>query len=333
VKERSIQFKTLTRSYFGPAYAQAHKIQRVTRVKDQFMVLENRTKLIGIPYADRFQIMERWVVQTVRTRRDQAGLNNNDAVKETKEERKQKKKKTTNSSKISGIVSNLTVHQEVQMLKSCSWESQIKKTTESTMKELVDSWCKKATIALQLAEQNKAQRIRKIESNTSDDLILTSKRDITLHQYSSASSLSQVSLPPSPMSPHYQRELVLSDEQSNFKDNSCRITNTMHKDKEELMAVHENKLKELEKKIATGDIEGCSIELKHMLVAGRSSVMIMGSSMGELMGQQNEVVQSVSPLVSPICLDKKALTQLSRTNEREQEKTKMRDFFRKLKLR
>jgi hypothetical protein len=56
VRERSTSFKTLTKSSFGPSYATASTRQRVTRVKDHYIIIENQTQLLDIPYGDRFVV-------------------------------------------------------------------------------------------------------------------------------------------------------------------------------------------------------------------------------------------------------------------------------------
>ena len=129
VRERSTSFKTLTKSVLGPSYASASTHQRVTRIKDRYIIIENQTQLHDIPYGDRFVVMERWTILT---------------------------KNVTDDS----VTSYLTVHLEVKMLKSCSFERQIRKKTASTMKSYVESWCAKATEALARAEMQKAERIR-----------------------------------------------------------------------------------------------------------------------------------------------------------------------------
>ena len=135
-KERICSFRTLTKSYFGPAYGSATKKQRMTLLKDKLLVLEGRTHLKGIPFGDRFHVDERWIIETT----------------------KEFDAKPTFSSKLS-------VYIEVVMTQNCQFESQIKKKTLSTMIEMVEIWCKQATAALKLAE---IERMKRAEKNTTD---------------------------------------------------------------------------------------------------------------------------------------------------------------------
>ena len=61
---RVTAFQTLTRSYFGPAYAEAKKIQIASFFSEDMVVMENKTILSGIPFGDKFFVLERWVLET-----------------------------------------------------------------------------------------------------------------------------------------------------------------------------------------------------------------------------------------------------------------------------
>lgn len=72
---RKITFKTLTKSYFGPAYAHATKTQHIhffkgagkTQIDDpdcDTILIDSVTKLKDIPYAEKFWVTERSVVRS-----------------------------------------------------------------------------------------------------------------------------------------------------------------------------------------------------------------------------------------------------------------------------
>ena len=56
-RERTLTFNTLTKSYFGPAYAKATKIQRATQLSKHLLVIENQTQLSEVPFSDRFKVL------------------------------------------------------------------------------------------------------------------------------------------------------------------------------------------------------------------------------------------------------------------------------------
>lgn len=127
-QERVCTFNTLTKSYFGPAYAAATKRQRRTQLRKSLLVLEGRTNLDGIPYGDRFHVDERWVVES-------------------------------SPDKEHGVhTSYLSVYVQVNMIRSCTWESQIRKKTLSTVTEMMEAWCRRAKTALELAERERRKR-------------------------------------------------------------------------------------------------------------------------------------------------------------------------------
>ena len=145
-KERVLNFKTLTKSYFGPAYATARKTQRVSKFSTRLVIIESKTELFDIPFSDRFFVVERWVIEADK-----------------------------NSSSLKGCIytAKLSVSVQVFMVKSCNWEKQIQSKTLSTMKELLESWTNMATQALGLAIQKKLER-RKVKQR--DDASLKSYR-------------------------------------------------------------------------------------------------------------------------------------------------------------
>ena len=147
-KERVLNFKTLTKSYFGPAYATARKTQRVSKFSTRLVIIESKTELFDIPFSDRFFVVERWVIEA---------------------------DKDSSSSLRKGCIytAKLSVSVQVFMLKSCNWEKQIQSKTLSTLEELLESWTTKATQALGLAIKKKLER-RKLKQR--DDTSLTSYR-------------------------------------------------------------------------------------------------------------------------------------------------------------
>lgn len=131
-RERVCTFKTLTNSYFGPAYANAKKTQRVCKFSTRLVIIESKTELSAIPYSDRFYVVERWVVEAV--------------------------KHDPSSPMI--YTSTLSVSVEVIVLRDCTWERQIKSKTISTMTSMIVKWVESATKALDLTIQRKLERMR-----------------------------------------------------------------------------------------------------------------------------------------------------------------------------
>jgi hypothetical protein len=148
-QERKLTFNTLTKSYFGPAYAKATKIQRATRLNKHLLIIENETRLSEIPFADKFMVLERWIIESV-------------------------KKNESNDGGGSGgggglYTCKLTVHAEVIMLGSCRFESQIRKKASETFTEVTMDWCKLATKALEATREQKRKRMRNEEQQYDDD--------------------------------------------------------------------------------------------------------------------------------------------------------------------
>lgn len=133
-KERVLEFKTLTKSYFGPAYAKARKVQRVTKFSTRLVIIECKTELFNIPYSDRFFVLERWVIES--TKHD----------------------KSVNPAMLYNT--KISVSVQVFMLKDCNFEKQIRSKTLSTVTGLVTTWCEKATKALDLTLKKKLERMR-----------------------------------------------------------------------------------------------------------------------------------------------------------------------------
>jgi len=151
-KDRVLAFKTLTKSYFGPAYASATKTQRVAKFSTRLVIIESRTELFDIPYCDRFFVLERWILEAVK----------HDGTA------------STNSSML--YTTKISVSVEVFMLKACPWEKQIRQKTLSTVSDLVTSWAEKAKQALDLTLQNKLERMRMQHNDMQDNKSLYSYR-------------------------------------------------------------------------------------------------------------------------------------------------------------
>ena len=129
-QERTLTFNTLTKSYFGPAYAKATKIQRATQLSKHLLVIENETQLSDVPFSDRFKILERWIIEAVKS--------NNHGL----------------------YTCNLTVDAEVVMISPCKFEQQIRKKAIETFTDLTKGWCKLATKALEATKEQKRKRMR-----------------------------------------------------------------------------------------------------------------------------------------------------------------------------
>jgi len=221
-RQRILKFNTLTKSYFGPAYAKACKTQRATRLfGGRVLVIENVTQLGDIPFSDRFRVMERWVVEAVEN-----------SPKQNRTARRY------NDGNDAQYTCKLSVHAEVEMLKSCSWEAQIRKKASETFTEVLKEWCKSATVALKATEEQKRKRLRTVMEN--EDL---SSSQLPRHPTNSTTRQQQQHPPIMPQSP--------SDPNSSLPRQS------------QLFAKHRRNFQELDKLIAKGDLEWCSIEVLH----------------------------------------------------------------------
>ena len=149
-QERTLTFNTLTKSYFGPAYAKATKIQRATRLNKHLLIIENETRLSEIPFADRFKVIERWIIESAKKNESNGGVGSAGGG--------------------GGLYTcKLTVHAEVIMLGSCRFESQIRKKASETFTEVTMEWCKLATKALEATREQKRKRMRNEEQQYDDD--------------------------------------------------------------------------------------------------------------------------------------------------------------------
>ena len=139
-RERTLTFNTLTKSYFGPAYAKATKIQRATQLSKHLLVIENQTQLSEVPFSDRFKVLERWVIEAVKSNKndDSGGGGGGGGLYTCK----------------------LTVYAEVIMISQCKFEPQIKKKASDAFTDLTKGWCKLATKALEATKEQKRKRTR-----------------------------------------------------------------------------------------------------------------------------------------------------------------------------
>ena len=137
LRERVLQFKAKTNSYFGPPFADTTKVQRVLMASKQLMVLESKTTVKNIPMCDKFYVMERWVITAEK--QVQGGIRQ--------------------------YVSSLSVYSQVFFTKSCPFESQIETKSTSSIVEISNAWCGMAKAALQLTEASRMKRIQRCETN------------------------------------------------------------------------------------------------------------------------------------------------------------------------
>ena len=222
-RQRRMTFLTLTKSYFGPAYAKATKIQRATQLSNgSILVIENVTQLADIPFSDRFRVIERWILEVTG------------------------EQSTGGEAMLSATAvttCKLTVHAEVQMLKPCSWEAQIRKRAAETFSEVVTEWYKSARVALIATEEQKRKRLRLSKLDEGEK----GRGKDTIDMIGSTEP--RRSLPPlQPPATSYtppRAATPLSTKQS------------------ELFAKHKRNFDELDKLVAKGDLEWCSVEVMH----------------------------------------------------------------------
>ncbi|KAL3809758.1 hypothetical protein ACHAXA_010713 [Cyclostephanos tholiformis] len=266
-RQRTMRFNTLTKSYFGPAYATATKIQRATLLADdRVLVIENVTHLSEIPYADRFRVIERWVLEVAAEGEGgsdaavaQMGYDND--MKPRLLERSRSAGGELTSSATEGgrgpraASCRLTIHAEVQMLKPCSWETQIRKKASETFTEVAMDWCKSATVALSATEEHMRRRLRIGPPGDGDD------RNIV---FSGDDGTSGSGLPPLSSSMQSPKPAASSTTTAKATDTSTATTHSsVDRGRSDLLAVHKRNFDQLEKRIANGDLELCSIEVMH----------------------------------------------------------------------
>jgi len=84
------------------------KVPNAVQLSDHLLVIENETSLANILYADRFQVVEQWIVEAVRMEGPGDGTSG----------RRNFNRKTRDTAQYTA---------KVIMLKHCSFESQIQK--------------------------------------------------------------------------------------------------------------------------------------------------------------------------------------------------------------
>ena len=100
-------------------------------------MIEHATSLDGIPYGDRFRVLEMWVVES-------RGGDGEDAGGDADGGRRR------------GC--RLSIHGEVEMLRPCAFESQIRRRAAETFAGVAEEWCETARVALRAAEDRRRQR-------------------------------------------------------------------------------------------------------------------------------------------------------------------------------
>lgn len=105
-----------------------------------------------IPYASTFRIVDRWIIELIENNETQDSNLAQDVVLYT---------------------SKLTVHAEVVMLKSCTWETQIRKKASETITDMVEEWVRTALMALKATEQQKEKRLNSCTESVNDFISLS----------------------------------------------------------------------------------------------------------------------------------------------------------------
>jgi hypothetical protein len=127
---RTLNFKAKTNnsSLLGPAFATTTKRQRLFILSKRCAVLEMKTTLRDIPFADRFFVLERWVVNA---KKDDYGM----------------------------YTILLSISTGAVFTGSCPFESPIRSRSAAAVSDVVNAWCAMATEALKLTEQTKISRL------------------------------------------------------------------------------------------------------------------------------------------------------------------------------
>lgn len=117
---------------FGPPYANTTKVQRCLVASKRLLILESKTTFKDIPFADRFYVLERWVV--VSEKRGPCPI-------------KQQ------------YVSSLSVSCQVVFSKECTFEAFIISKAQDTVTEIALQWNEMAQAALQRTEETRRHRL------------------------------------------------------------------------------------------------------------------------------------------------------------------------------
>lgn len=129
-RTRTLNFraKTNNSSLLGPAFATTTKVQRLLIISKRCAVLEMKTTLRDIPFADRFFVLERWVLHA---KKDDHGL----------------------------YTIFLSISTGVVFTGTCPFESPIKTRSAAAVSDVVNAWCAMASEALKLTEKTKNSRL------------------------------------------------------------------------------------------------------------------------------------------------------------------------------
>mmetsp|Transcript_53310 Transcript_53310/g.129576 ORF Transcript_53310/g.129576 Transcript_53310/m.129576 type:complete len:856 (-) Transcript_53310:79-2646(-) len=154
IQERVVTYQAKTNSMFGPPFAPTTKIQRAMQVSKKMLMLEIKTTLADIPFADRFYLMERWVVTS---------------EKET--DKKNKGTTPTKKSSRSTSCACLSVTSQVFFTQSCPFESTVHKESAKQINQICKQWNEMAQEALKRTEETRRQRLEdeKVENLNDDD--------------------------------------------------------------------------------------------------------------------------------------------------------------------
>lgn len=245
-----MRFNTLTKSYFGPAYAKATKVQRATQLyNDRILVIENVTQLDDIPFSDRFRVLERWVLEVVEGGEEFQDSNDDSRTQSVKKSSSSSDAalETSHTKASSLTYCKLAVYAEVQMLKSCSWEAQIRKKASETFTDVATDWCKSAVVALAATEEQKRKRQKLQLKEVSSSNVVDSTNN---------------NFPASERRPPRIPSLTTTTVPE--VSTSTTITpSSLVRQRSKLFAEHKRNFDELDKRIAQGDLEWCSVEVTH----------------------------------------------------------------------
>jgi VAD1 Analog of StAR-related lipid transfer domain len=142
-KGRFMTFQAKTNSFLGPPFASTRKSQIFLLVHRRLAILESKTVLSGIPFADRFFVGERWIFTAEKVEQL--------------------------------YVTTVQVSCQVFFNGPCPFEQPIQSKSVSTIKDVVTSWYTMAREALKLTEMAKNDRLHRTEEDdwTDDETLET----------------------------------------------------------------------------------------------------------------------------------------------------------------
>ena len=150
-QHRVLRFQAKTNNgIVGPAFADTTKTQRFHSHSKRFGVLEMKTVLHNIPYAQQFYILEQW--KLVATKHKSSGPHN--------QQQQQHQQHSSSSSSLSYYTTAVTVSTGVVFTGYCPWESAVRHKSAAALRDVVTAWCGMATHSLELARQAKWQRLQ-----------------------------------------------------------------------------------------------------------------------------------------------------------------------------